>query len=91
MGSYDKEERFSRRIGTGGRREDMEVVTHGRARLRVKATEPVVEMEPVSADPDAPRGTLGKGGFFFRDRGDGKAQFCVRFPSGAIQIISTEP
>ena len=29
--------------------------------------------------------------FFARDNGAGKQQACVRFPTGAIQIIATEP
>ncbi len=85
-----KRERFSRDIGTGGAREDMTITTHGRKRFSVDKDSPAIVGEPASDDPAAPRG-IGKGAFFFRDRGDGKAQFCVRFPSGAIQIISTEP
>jgi len=29
--------------------------------------------------------------FFVRDSGVGKLQLCVRFPTGAIQVIATEP
>jgi hypothetical protein len=28
---------------------------------------------------------------FMRDNGSGKMQFCVRFPTGAVQVIATEP
>ena len=28
---------------------------------------------------------------FARDNGSGKTQLCVRFPSGSIQVLATEP
>lgn len=28
---------------------------------------------------------------FSRDAGDGKTQICVQFPSGAVQVLATEP
>ena len=89
MSDY-KRERFSRSIGTGGANDEMEIVTHGRKRFVVDKDEPAFTGEAASASPAAPRG-LGKGTFFFRNRGDGKAQFVVRFPSGAVQILATEP
>jgi hypothetical protein len=41
------------------------------------------------SDPAAP--SANKGRLYFRDNGSGKTQFCVRFPTGAIQVLSTEP
>lgn len=88
-GDY-KRERFSRSIGTGGAHDEMDIITHGQKRFTVSKDEPAFTGEAVSATPAAPKGR-GKGTFFFRDRGDGKAQFVVRFPSGAEQILATEP
>jgi hypothetical protein len=73
-------------LGTGNR-EGLDVVTYGERRLHVRSTAPVVEAELVTADPDA---HPNRPGWFFRTSG-GKQQFCVRFSSGAIQIIATEP
>ena len=72
-------------LGTGNN-SLVEFITAGRRRFRLRATEPVIEAELVDADP----ATGQSPGFFFRDSG-GKQQFCVRFSSGAIQIIATEP
>lgn len=83
-------ERFSTRIGTGGKRERMTIITHGQDRLHVDALEPAMTGEAVSASPAAPT-ALGTGTWFFRNNGAGKSQFCVRFPSGAVQILATEP
>ena len=33
----------------------------------------------------------GKGHFYLRDRGDGKQQLAFVFPTGAVQILCTEP
>jgi hypothetical protein len=41
------------------------------------------------AAPDAPGANIGR--LFVRDNGSGKTQLCVRFPTGAIQVVSTEP
>ena len=41
------------------------------------------------ADPAAPAATFGR--TYFRDNGAGKMQYCVRFPTGAVQVIATEP
>lgn len=72
-------------LGTGDNRQ-IEIVTAGRRRFRVRSTEPVIEAELVDADP-----AMGQSpGWFFRKSGD-KQQFCVRFSSGAIQIVATEP
>ena len=83
-------ETYRRRIGTGGAREQMEVWTHGKKRFTVRATEPAIEGEAIAATPDAPT-RLGNGVFFFRNDGDGKSQLCVLYPSGAVQILATEP
>lgn len=40
-------------------------------------------------DPGAPSANLGH--FYMRDNGGGKMQICARFPTGAIQVIATEP
>jgi hypothetical protein len=86
----DRREHYARQIGTGGANEPMEVWTHGYKRMEVLAGFPAMRCQPATTDPDAPRGT-GQGTWFFRDNGSGKSQFCVRFPSGAVQVISTEP
>lgn len=39
----------------------------------------------------APAAVAGKGRIFFQDNGSGKMQLAVRFPTGAIQIVATEP
>jgi len=39
--------------------------------------------------PAAP--AANKGVLFLQDNGSGKTQFCVRFPTGAVQVIATEP
>jgi hypothetical protein len=41
------------------------------------------------SDPAAPGPN--KGRLYFRDNGAGKTQLVVRFPTGAIQVIATEP
>lgn len=41
------------------------------------------------ADPSAPATNYGR--LYFRDNGAGKTQLVVRFPTGAIQVIATEP
>jgi hypothetical protein len=40
-------------------------------------------------DPGAPSANFGH--FYMRDNGGGKMQVCARFPTGAIQVIATEP
>jgi hypothetical protein len=47
------------------------------------------EMIEVSADPAAP--ATNKARLFMRDNGSGKTQFCVRFATGAVQVIATQP
>lgn len=41
------------------------------------------------ADPAAPSANSGRA--YFRDNGAGKTQFVVRFPTGAVQVLATEP
>lgn len=41
------------------------------------------------ADPAAPPTNHGRA--FWRDNGSGKTQYCVRFPTGAVQVLATEP
>lgn len=88
--SHYRDDNFAQRIGTGGERQPMEVVTHGQKRIEVSATHPAVTGQAAASSPDAPTAT-GTGTWFFRDGGAGKSQFCVRFPSGAVQILATEP
>ena len=47
------------------------------------------EASELSADPAAP--ATNKARAYFRDNGSGKTQFVIRFPTGAIQVIATEP
>jgi hypothetical protein len=41
------------------------------------------------ADPDAPPANMGS--LYVKDNGSGKSQLVIRFPSGAVQVIATEP
>lgn len=41
------------------------------------------------ADPAAPASNHGV--LYVRDNGSGKTQLCARFPTGAVQVIATEP
>lgn len=47
------------------------------------------EMDEMSADPAAP--AANKGRVYMRDNGSGKTQYVVRFPTGAVQVLATEP
>lgn len=47
------------------------------------------EMTELPADPPTP--ALNTARLFMRDNGSGKTQFCVKFPSGAVQVIATDP
>lgn len=44
---------------------------------------------PEIADPAAP--AANKARLYTRDNGSGKTQLCVRFPTGAVQVLATEP
>lgn len=46
------------------------------------------EMKEITA-PAAPPANRGR--LFMRDNGSGKSQLCVRFSSGAIQVLATQP
>jgi len=48
-----------------------------------------LEMREQTADPAAP--SVSQGRIFVKDNGSGKSQLCVRFNSGAVQVIATEP
>lgn len=43
----------------------------------------------LAADPAAPASNDSR--LYTRDNGSGKTQLCVRFASGAVQVIATEP
>ena len=75
------------RVGTATP-DPVEVYTDGRLRKSMTGRDAVEEWIPADADPAAPPGT--KARFFFRTSG-GKGQLCVRWASGAIQILATEP
>jgi hypothetical protein len=47
------------------------------------------EMISVPVDPAAP--ATGRGRLYMRDTGTGKTQLCVRFATGAVQLLATEP
>ncbi len=47
-----------------------------------------VEMPEIVA-PSAPAANTAR--LFIQDNGSGKTQLAVRFPSGAVQVIATEP
>jgi len=44
---------------------------------------------PEISDPVAPAANSGR--LYFRDNGSGKTQLVARFPTGAVQVIATEP
>ena len=68
----------------------LEFYTAGRLRMYLRADEPALELQPVVNDPAAPP-KANRAVFFTRDNGAGKGQLCVRFPSGAVQVLATEP
>lgn len=43
----------------------------------------------IISDPTAP--STGTGKLYYRDNGSGKVQLVVRFPTGAVQVLATEP
>jgi len=51
-------------------------------------TDSFVQLQEQGSDPAAPDNTHAR--LFIRDNG-GKTELCVRFASGAVQVISTEP
>jgi hypothetical protein len=50
---------------------------------------PYIEMLERSADPAAPG--VNRGRLFLKDNGAGKTQLCIRFNTGATQVIATQP
>ncbi len=48
-----------------------------------------MELTELAAAPSAPGAN--KLRYFALDNGSGKTQFCVLFPSGAVQVLATEP
>jgi hypothetical protein len=42
-----------------------------------------------TSDPAAPAANRAR--LYFRDNGGGKTQLAVRFPTGAVQVLATEP
>lgn len=61
----------------------------GVAILNVSSGGGMLEMAEQSADPAAPSANRGRA--YMRDNGAGKTQYVVRFPTGAVQVIATEP
>lgn len=85
-----KDHEKAARIGTATPH-PIEDVVHGVVRKRSlpeDATGAVEEWIPAAADASAPAGT--KARLFFRTSG-GKGQICVRWKSGAVQILASEP
>jgi hypothetical protein len=48
-----------------------------------------IDIGQVAIDPGPPVGTLGR--LFIGDAGGDKLRLCVQFPSGAVQVLATEP
>ena len=48
-----------------------------------------LEFRETVGDPSNPPPNEAR--LFARDNGAGKTQLCVRFPTGAVQVIATEP
>lgn len=58
--------------------------------LRMRMGECYIEMtEQSGGDPDAPGADRGR--LYVKDNGAGKSQLCVRFNTGAVQVLATEP
>jgi hypothetical protein len=82
-----KDHEQAARIGTATPH-PIEQVTHGVVRKRMLAADAVEEWVPIASDPSAATGTRGL--LFFRTSG-GKGQIGVRWKTGPIQILATEP
>ena len=81
-------------IGPGAQAWQNEAVAIGRdvqatAAFQVAVGARHFEMLEIAADPAA--GATNAGRFYMKDNGLGKTQFCVRFPTGAVVILATEP
>jgi hypothetical protein len=48
-----------------------------------------ISFAEMSGDPSAPSTNVGV--LYFKDNGSGKTQACIRFATGAVQVIATEP
>lgn len=48
-----------------------------------------IDFTEMATPPPAPGANIGR--LFTQDNGAGKTQICVRFPTGAVQVIATEP
>lgn len=60
--------------------------------LGLRLTASYLELEEPENEPDAPAaGTVGHARLYVRVNGANKLELCVRFQSGAAQIIATEP
>lgn len=68
----------------GARARPLRVISGSRVVFEV-GDDRVAKMPDVATDPP-----VGIRGFFFRVSGD-KEQLCVRFGSGTIQVLATEP
>lgn len=55
---------------------------------QIKAGARHIELTEMT-EPDAPATNSGR--LYLKDDGGGKTQLCVRFPTGAVQVIATEP
>lgn len=74
----------------GGDDNAAQIITDGQTRLLIQGSQPVFEYPLVTTTPvvnSKPR----KAQVFFRLDPDSKWQFCVLFPSGIVQVLSTEP
>ena len=56
---------------------------------QVKVGDKHIELAELAADPAAPAVSLGR--LYLKDNGSGKTQLCVRFNTGAVVILATEP
>lgn len=64
--------------------------TGGLARVMMTATGGT-EFTEISGTTDETAGPVNTGRLYTRDNGAGKTQLCVRFNTGAVQVIATEP
>lgn len=74
----------------GGDDNAARIITDGNVRMLIQGSQPVFEFPLVTTSPSVnskPRNAQ----VFFRLDPESKWQFCVLFPSGVIQVISTEP
>lgn len=91
MATRDNDEILTRAVkGPAQAGQNLDVWAGGRLRGWFTGDQAAFTLLKAESSPTAPA-SVGQGVFFFRDSGAGKAQMCVRFPSGAIQIVATEP